>query len=84
MRSLCRNCRVSVTRRADAKTQEEFWNSDQYPQCPTCAAGTPAQMIPGRDRSTIKCSGCGTVLKSWEEPVVWVDGEPVPVRFGGY
>lgn len=45
--------------------------------CPTCPAYTPFRCIPGRDRVVIECMECGRELKSWEPPVIWVDGEPV-------
>jgi hypothetical protein len=52
------------------------------PPCKNCPEGTSMRIVPGRDRTSIECANCGQELKSWEPPVIWVNGEPVPVRFG--
>lgn len=48
-------------------------------RCTTCRPGTPMrQAIAGR-KCQILCASCNRVLKEWEPPVIWVNGEPVHV-----
>lgn len=45
--------------------------------CKSCPPGTGIRPMPAQ----IICIRCGAVLKQWEPPVIWIDGEPVPISF---
>lgn len=50
--------------------------------CLRCPKSTAARLRRDGEDHTIVCIRCGQVLKRWTPPVMWIDGEPVPVRFG--